>query len=107
MRRCAAWRTYFGCGVRQAVEGGRFTARRLADEGDERIARHVSDIGLARSRRLGELKVLDRRSPRTAACATPRPGGALAIMALKPIIMHAFRGNLELRLDTAITNYRL
>jgi len=35
-------RTYFGRGIRQTVQGGTLARRRLADEGDERIARHIT-----------------------------------------------------------------
>jgi len=35
------WRTYFGCGVGQAVEGGTLPRGRFAHEGDERVASHA------------------------------------------------------------------
>jgi hypothetical protein len=34
------WRTYFGGGVGEAVKGGGFAGRGLADEGDEGVAAH-------------------------------------------------------------------
>ena len=36
------WRTYFGGGVGQAIEGGGFPGAGLAHQSDERIARHFS-----------------------------------------------------------------
>jgi hypothetical protein len=38
--RKSRWRTYFGRGIRQTVQGGTLARRRLANECDERIARH-------------------------------------------------------------------
>jgi hypothetical protein len=38
--RKSGWRTYFGRGIRQTVQGGTLARRRLADKCDERVARH-------------------------------------------------------------------
>lgn len=38
--RKSGWRTYFGRGIRQTVQGGTLARRRLANECNERIARH-------------------------------------------------------------------
>lgn len=42
--RKSGWRTYFGRGIRQTVQGGTLARRRLANECDERIARHFGGL---------------------------------------------------------------